>query len=354
MKVLFVYRYLTMGGVEAVLHARLDGLQRHAWDAHAWFLFDGPGRALFEDVPDRVHVGDLVQLGKHLSQEHYDLVSSIDTEETLLALEHLDPAPVFIMEAHSPYAENLEYLRSLRAGLVRAFLVPSAFQEEVVRARLPAGVRIWVAPNPLAASFASAVGDFDPPPPRPVVAWVGRLDPVKNWVEFIALAEELAKTDVPVEFWLIGRSPGRDHGRTLYQRAESARILGQLRWFREAHHAHMANFLDAVRCSGGVLVSTSRGESFGMTIAEAMARGCAVVIPGMGPFAEFMQPGKHGLTYPLGHPEQGASQVHRLLTEHSLRQTLGERGRIHILGRHGPEIALAALAAIFREILAQE
>jgi len=331
MKVLFVYRYLTMGGVEAVLHARLDGLQRHAWDAHAWFLFDGPGRAL------------------HLSQEHYDLVSSIDTEETLQALEHLDPAPVFIMEAHSPYAENLEYLRSLRAGLVRAFLVPSAFQEEVVRARLPAGVRIWVAPNPLAASFASAVGDFDPPPPRPVVAWVGRLDPVKNWVEFIALAEELAKTDVPVEFWLIGRSPGRDHGRTLYQRAESARILGQLRWFREVHHAHMANFLDAVRCSGGVLVSTSRGESFGMT----MARGCAVVAPGMGPFAEFMQPGKHGLTYPLGHPEQGASQVHRLLTDHSLRQTLGERGRIHILGRHAPEIALAALTAIFREILAQ-
>lgn len=136
MKVLFVYRYLTMGGVETVLCARLEGLQNHACDAHAWFLFDGPGSVLFEDLQAQIHVGELSQLVEHLSHEQYDLVAGIDTEETLLALERLDSPPVFIMEVHTPYAENLEYLRTLRTASVKAFLVPSAYQEAVARERL--------------------------------------------------------------------------------------------------------------------------------------------------------------------------------------------------------------------------
>jgi glycosyltransferase involved in cell wall biosynthesis len=352
MRVLFVYRFLTMGGVETVLRARLDGLARHGCDAHAWFLFDGPGRVLFDDT-DRVHVGGLLPLERHLSQEHYDLVSSIDTEETLSVMERLDPPPVFIMEVHTPYAENLEYLRALHTESVRAFLVPSSYQEGVARERLPEGVNVQVAPNPLAASFAMELRDSNPGPPRPVVAWVGRLDPVKNWAEFIALGGELRRKEFPVEFWLIGRSPGRDQGYAVYQKAADAGILDCLRWFREVPHVHMPAFYDAVRSSGGVLVSTSRGESFGMTIAEAMARGCAIVAPESGPFAEFMQPGEHGLVYALGSPVQAASQVQRLLTDHSLRTMFGRRGRGHILARHGPDPALAAFTHLLHEILAQ-
>jgi hypothetical protein len=37
-KVLFVYKYLTLGGVEAVLRARLDGLSAAGIEAHAWFF----------------------------------------------------------------------------------------------------------------------------------------------------------------------------------------------------------------------------------------------------------------------------------------------------------------------------
>ena len=47
MKVLFVYKYLTLGGVETVLRARLDGLAECGIDAHAWFFDDLGGRALF-------------------------------------------------------------------------------------------------------------------------------------------------------------------------------------------------------------------------------------------------------------------------------------------------------------------
>ena len=47
MKILFVYKYLTMGGVESVLSARLMGLPNFGVDARAWFLSDGAGRGCF-------------------------------------------------------------------------------------------------------------------------------------------------------------------------------------------------------------------------------------------------------------------------------------------------------------------
>ncbi len=58
MKVLFVYKYLTLGGCETVLRARLDGLTALGVDARAWFLNDGPGRSIFAGVEDRVHLSD--------------------------------------------------------------------------------------------------------------------------------------------------------------------------------------------------------------------------------------------------------------------------------------------------------
>ena len=38
----------------------------------------------------------------------------------------------------------------------------------------------------------------------PVVAWIGRLDRVKNWVEYLRIAAALLERGRLVEFWLVG------------------------------------------------------------------------------------------------------------------------------------------------------
>ena len=60
LRVLFVYKYLTPGGVEAVLATRLEELDRFGIVAHAWFFSEvgtAGGREMFASVADRVHLG---------------------------------------------------------------------------------------------------------------------------------------------------------------------------------------------------------------------------------------------------------------------------------------------------------
>jgi glycosyltransferase involved in cell wall biosynthesis len=114
----------------------------------------------------------------------------------------------------------------------------------------------------------------------------------------------------------------------------------------------MPRVLDGVRASGGVLVSTSRGESFGMAVVEGMARGCAVVVPSLGPFPEFVEHGVTGRMYRPGDERQAAMEVAVFLQDADERALCGRRAREAILARHAPEVALRLLADELHKVVA--
>jgi glycosyltransferase involved in cell wall biosynthesis len=82
-----------------------------------------------------------------------------------------------------------------------------------------------------------------------------------------------------------------------------------------------------------VLDSTSRGESFGLTIAEAMARRCAVAAPDQSPFPELVEPGKTGSLFIPGSADSAADRLKELLGDPALRAAYGRNGRESILAR---------------------
>lgn len=350
MRVLFVYKYLTLGGVETVLATRLRSLDVWGIDAHAWFFYDGPGRVIFEDLETRVHVGTSDALHRFLKEASFDLISCLDTEELFPIFQRLGNPATLVIEAHSPYAEGLEYLRQLANLPVAAILVPSQYQVGVVQKRLKIKADIRVIPNPLGPEFADDLVEFIPKPAHPIVAWIGRLDEMKNWREFIDIAALHHHRWGQAEFWIVGKAGMDEQERELYRCSRKSGLLPRLRWLRGLPYAYMPGLLDAVRTSGGIVISTSKGDSFGMTIAEGMARGCAVVVPSKGPFAEFVSDGEHGLFYPLGSVERGAQCIQQLLEDDALRCECGRRGRKAILERHAAQRALEALAGELRGI----
>ena len=350
MKALFIYRFLTRGGVEAVLATRLRGLKKWGIDAQAWFLFDGPGRSLFRGVLDQVHIGSTKALSHYMESKRFAIISILDTPEVFPVLNQMPHAPKFILEVHSPYSENLHYLKSLRMRRMDALFVPSQFQASVVQSRLRKKVAIRVVPNPVGEAFVGQLSNFSPMPERPIVAWLGRLDRLKNWTEFIAIAGQLTAAGSMAQYWMLGRGSEEKVAGKLVRLAQRQGILDSLRWFRGVDQEHIPRVLDAVRTSGGVVVSTSKGDSFGMTIAEAMARGCAVVVPAEGPFREFVTSGEHGFDYPLGDAAQAAQQIKQLLEKEPLRRSLGENGRTSIVARHGPQVALGVLAGELKKV----
>ena len=351
MKVLFVYKYLTVGGVETVLRSRLDGLEAWGIEAHAWFLADGPGRSLFHGVEDRIRVGEVADFERYIESWIPDIITIIDTEEVFPAIAGLSTDLPIVVEIHSPYRENRIYLHWLGKLPIRAFFVPSDYQASVIRKRVAKIAEVRLVPNPLRENFVAEPTEFSPAPPRPVVAWIGRLDALKNWSEFINIAGVLCKRNDIAEFWIVGHGQGTGADARLYRKAKRSGILGHLRWFKSFPHEHIPVLLDAVRESGGIVISTSRAESFGMTIAEAMSRGCAVVVPAHGPFKEFVTHDRHGHHYKPGSAKDAANQVEMLLSDDRLRNQCGGRAREDILARHSPQRALEVLAYELKRIL---
>lgn len=344
MKVLFVYKYLTLGGVEAVLRARLDGLGRTGIEAHAWFFHDLGGGSIFAGLEDRIHLGGVEECLRHAREQGFDLLCTIDTEEVLPAFGGAAGRPRLVLECHSAYPESLEYLRRLPAHRPAAVFTPSETHRRTVRDRVGGAVEVRVVPNPLQREFIAEPAPFAAVPPRPVIAWIGRLDEHKNWRLFLRVAESLARRGGGAEVWIAGRPVTADGAAELQERARETGVLGRLRWFRGLPHQRIPSFFDAVRDSGGVAVTTSRGESFGMTVVEAMARGCAVLVPGQGPFTEYVEEGVSGSLYRPGSARSAIDRLQALLGDAALRDRCGRRAREIVLERFAPEPALAVLA----------
>lgn len=351
MKVLFVYKYLTLGGVEAVLRARLDGLAASGIEAHAWFFHDYGGRSIFQGREESLHVGPVEECLAFARERGFDFLSSIDSEEVLPGFGNGAPeSPRLIMECHSAYLANIEYLRGLAAWRPAAVFTPSEGQRRLILERVGRGIEVRVVPNPLRRELVAEPPPFPAPPPRPVLAWIGRLDDHKNWQGFLEISGLLGRRNVNHEAWIIGKPVEADGAARLLERARAEQVLRRLRWFGALPHGRIPGFLDAVRDSGGVVISTSRGESFGLTIAEAMARRCAVAAPDHSAFPEFVQPGKTGSLFIPGSVESAADRVQELLGDADLRQRLGRQARESVLERYAPEPALATLAAELRRL----
>lgn len=343
MKVLFVYKYLTFGGCETVLKTRIEGLRRRGHDARAWFFQDFGGRPLFDELGDAVFVGDAEAFRAAWGFQGWDLVSTLDSEEVFEGLAGEALRPPLAVECHTSYPAALGYLGSLRREDVVAIAVPSVHQAALVRGLLPFEAPVHVLPNPIHGIFLGEPGEFRPRPGRPLVSWIGRLDAHKNWSGFLEIGESLLKRRADPEFWIVAEPGEGSIAQRLFAQARDRGLLSRLRWFRGVPHERVPGFLDATRASGGVVVCTSKAESFGMAVVEAMARGCVVVAPKRGPFTEFVTHGDTGLLYDEDGGDDAAGLIHEALADEALRDRLGRAARRTVLDRFTPETCVDAV-----------
>src|SRR4026208_271267 len=80
LRILFVYQFLSLGGVEVVLRGRLEELIRRGIPARCVFLETGDGMSLFEDLTEHIDVckteGDLQRA---ITAFGPDIIATIDT-----------------------------------------------------------------------------------------------------------------------------------------------------------------------------------------------------------------------------------------------------------------------------------
>lgn len=183
--------------------------------------------------------------------------------------------------------------------------------------------------------------DVSPPTwdlPKPVVGYLGRIDPRKGIEQLIAAAG-LIEAQVAI----VGDLESAPTGYVDSLRALAASGAGD--------RVHFLGPIDdpwsALR-EFDVLVVPSLAEPFGRVAAEGQRAGVPVVAANAGGLPEIVTHERDGLLYPPGNVAALALAVNRLLADPSLRDRLASAGR-DSAERFDPTQHALAMAGFFRE-----
>jgi glycosyltransferase involved in cell wall biosynthesis len=151
------------------------------------------------------------------------------------------------------------------------------------------------------------------PEDAPVVGFVGRLHPAKGVDLFLETAAAVRGQKKDIFFVIVGNGRQRD---SLERRAQALGVADRLRFAGERQD--VPRLLSAF----DVFVSTSRVETFGIAILEAMAAGVPVVAFAVDAVPELLA--TDGVLIPPGDIRAAASAVCRLMDDPSERERLSE------------------------------
>ncbi|MCJ7566626.1 MAG: glycosyltransferase family 4 protein, partial [Anaerolineales bacterium] len=136
----------------------------------------------------------------------------------------------------------------------------------------------------------------------------------------------------------------------VYREIKKRSISDMIRWFSSLPYENIARMYDLVRGSGGIVISTSRNESFGLSVVEAMARGCVVFAPNQGPFTEYLISGINGYIYNRRDLDTTVSCIPRVFNDHELRDQIGTRSRADMARLFHPDATSKNLMNELQEI----
>lgn len=296
MKVLISYIFCTTGGVETALKNRIQHLIGTENQVDLLFLYDYGGKAIFENLNCNVFIdNDARRIQQIIEAGNYDAVISIDTKEVLDILYSMGYKGKIGLEVHTTYLQGLSYLQNLRENFIDFIIVPSQFQKELLYKNIKIEAPVYVLPNAVDTEEFS-YRHFELNEKKKILLWVGRLDQHKNWRRFIDLAARIHQQSDAYEFWIVGGlkaeySELKDFETEIY----SKNLQTCLKWLPYVRYKKMANMYSCVGASGGAYVITSKMESFGMTVLEAMACDCPVISNDVGALGELVMNDKTGL-----------------------------------------------------------
>lgn len=153
--------------------------------------------------------------------------------------------------------------------------------------------------------------------PRPLVGYLGRLDPRKGIEDLI---EAAGATEAHVV--VAGRPSPRNPGYLAsLERLAAARAPGRIHFVGELEAPWQ--LLAAV----DVLVVPSLAEPFGRVAAEGQVAGVPVLAADAGGLPEIVRDGHDGLLFPPADSASLATCLHRVLADETLRHRLADAGR---------------------------
>jgi glycosyltransferase involved in cell wall biosynthesis len=307
-KICFAYYWATSGGVERVFLNRSEALLRRypklEIDVH--FDNDCGGVALFKRYGQARKLNDRLRVIQTFDPTRYDAVFVVDTPQFLT--DHPSIRNKVLMECHTPYAENRTYLKEWQTRL-KSLIVPSSGFLRVIEAECPSlRGKIKVVHN-----FVPHL----PPPDRSLSlslpAWRGPLflyfsqinahKNVKEFVEAVSYARQYLRKEP------LGIVCGQfEPGYPLMELIEKNQVRGFIAVLPPVPFENSHILMHMLWQKQAVFVSCSKGESFGLSAAEAMTAGLPVILSNI-PSHAVLVSNREKFLYPLGDARELARKM---------------------------------------------
>jgi glycosyltransferase involved in cell wall biosynthesis len=305
-KVCFAYYLASSGGVERVFLNRGEALLRRYpnLEVELYFHNDMGGVQLIERYVKARKLGDRLRVTQRLKSSLYDVIFVVDSPQLLADNPSVETK--MIMECHTAYEDARKYLVEWQ-NRIRKLVVPSSGFIPVVERECPAlRGKVKVLRN-----FVPNLPALDRPLSlpawrAPLFLYFSRFDELKNFSEFVAgisSARQYSR-DEPLGLACGQILPFYPPQAVIDNHA----VRGSVIVLPPVPFENSHILMQMVRQKKGVFVSCSKGESFGLSAAEAMIAGLPVILSDIPAHAALVSHRKKFL-YSLGDVRQLALRM---------------------------------------------
>jgi glycosyltransferase involved in cell wall biosynthesis len=182
-----------------------------------------------------------------------------------------------------------------------------------------------------------------PTDPAPVALTVARISERKNQLGVLRALDLLRRQGAPpIRYVVMGNVDAarhEDYQADLRSFATANGLDGQVGWITRASDEDKVDALDG--CDLSVMLSQTAGDSvegFGISAAEASARGKPVVVSDQGGMPETIIEGQTGYAVSPTDPAAAARAIGRLAADPDLRERLGAAGRAFVHAELTPRV----------------
>jgi len=308
-RVCFLYPWATLGGVERMLLSRALAFQKFLPSVRVefYFLRDSGGLAPLQYAIRRYDLEATTSI-VHSLEGNYDCVFIIDCPQAIELC--VQRSLRYVVECHTSYTANRAYLAKLPDSCEKVITPSSLFRHRIEREFPNLCGRVGELRNfvPWDIDISeSGAEQVLPSWARRPILFLGRLDRLKDPVALLD-ALQILETRRPEEFMALfcgPKSPDIDIDHEIHRRT-----LGSLAVTLPAiPFASAGRLLMSVSRSRGIFVSPSKGESFGLSAAEAICSLVPVVLSDIKAHLNLIDGCDNEFTYPLGDANQLSARI---------------------------------------------
>jgi glycosyltransferase involved in cell wall biosynthesis len=180
-------------------------------------------------------------------------------------------------------------------------------------------------------------------PTRPIVGWLGRMEPQKAPMDFVDAVALLAQRYPRLQVMMAGDGRLREQVAASIAARGLANVITLLPWQGDA-----ARTLEAV----DIYALSSRWEGLPITLLEALASGCAAVATGVDGCLDAIEDGVSGVLVPAADPLAMAAAIGRLLDDPAQRELMGTAARTRAEALFATDCMVGAWDALLTRLAA--